>query len=232
MNKSPVDFNEYADSYNEILRTQLSFFSKDDTYFAKYKIDIVKRKTASNIKTILEYGCGIGRNIPFLQDAFKNSEIHGTDISQDSLTLAKKTNPNVHFFPLHSNTNLPKEYYDLIFIAGVFHHIPPCERIASIEKIKFSLKEDGRIFIFEHNPYNPITRKMVKECPFDKDAELITMNKLADMFYNEGLTVVSKGYTLFFPPRLHMLVSSERFLTKLPLGGQYFLEIQKTNNKI
>ena len=32
------------------------------------------------------------------------------------------------------------------------------------------------MFIFEHNPYNPITLKMVANCEFDADAELIKEN--------------------------------------------------------
>ena len=35
------------------------------------------------------------------------------------------------------------------------------------------LSEKGNIFITEHNPYNPVTRKIVSECAYDKDAILL-----------------------------------------------------------
>ena len=39
------------------------------------------------------------------------------------------------------------------------------------------LKNDGQLIIFEHNPLNPITRKIVKECEYDEDAILLTPKK-------------------------------------------------------
>jgi hypothetical protein len=36
------------------------------------------------------------------------------------------------------------------------------------------LKEDGHFIIFEHNPINPVTRHLVKNCPFDADAVLLS----------------------------------------------------------
>ncbi len=34
------------------------------------------------------------------------------------------------------------------------------------------LKKKGRVYIFEHNPYNPVTRYLVATCEFDRDAVL------------------------------------------------------------
>ena len=60
-----VDFDEYAEEYDNILREQLSFFSDDDKYFARYKVKSVHKYLTTEPKRILEYGCGTGRNLPF-----------------------------------------------------------------------------------------------------------------------------------------------------------------------
>jgi hypothetical protein len=52
----------------------------------------------------------------------------------------------------------------------VFHHIEPEFRPKAIRDISELLRERGNIFIFEHNPFNPITNYLVKTCIFDADA--------------------------------------------------------------
>ncbi len=58
------------------------------------------------------------------------------------------------------------------------------------------------MIIFEHNPYNPITRFMVNTCEFDKDAVLLTRKELIKIFINNGFSLIKGKYCLFFPPRL------------------------------
>ena len=117
--------------------------------------------------------------------------------------------------------------FDLIFVAGVFHHIHPAERLINIEKIKNLLSNNGCLFIFEHNPYNPITRKLVRECPFDKDAVLLTKSEMIKLLERSNFKVDTSGYCLFIPPKFSYLLKLEKILTGLPLGGQYFVKARK-----
>jgi Methyltransferase domain. len=75
-----VNFDDLAENYDDILKGQTHFFSKDDKYFARYKIEIVKNYINFKPNTILEFGCGIGRNIQFLREKFPDSKLFGTDI--------------------------------------------------------------------------------------------------------------------------------------------------------
>jgi SAM-dependent methyltransferase len=84
-----VDFDNYTDNYNQLLNESTSFFSSSDEYFAKYKIDLVRKQTRISPKRILEYGCGIGRNIAFLKQEFPDALIFGSDISNASLEIAR-----------------------------------------------------------------------------------------------------------------------------------------------
>ena len=139
-----VNFDDYTDDYNSLLRESTKFFSASEQYFAKYKIDLVRASIKHPVSRILEYGCGIGRNIRYLQTAFPDAEIVGTDISEASLEIAGTENPGVAFEVETPQLNLGM--FDLIFIAGVFHHIPPQQRASSgpivepaFESIRLSL---------------------------------------------------------------------------------------------
>ena len=142
-------------------------------------------------------------NIPSIEVAQKNYDYVNFDISQGN--------------------------FDLIFVAGVMHHIPRESLRMEISKICGLLSEKGRLIIFEHNAYNPITRRLVSTCEFDVGAELISTRKLINQFKKAELSlqVTKKGYCLFFPPALKALSFFERFLRKIPLGGQYFVQFNK-----
>jgi len=218
-----VDFDEHADSYNDLLREGTSFFSDDETYFAQYKVDIARGRTRFDPEKILEFGCGIGRNIPFLINAFRGSEVSGSDVSEKSLEIARRENPKTRFL-IESLPASESERYGLIFIAGVFHHIPPSCRPAVIESLYSRLLPSGKLFVFEHNPYNPVTRRIVAACPYDEDASLLTPAEMSSLLTGAGFEVTASRYALFFPPRLRWLLPMERILGWLPLGGQYWVE--------
>lgn len=223
-----VNFDDYAKNYDEILKEQLNFFSEDDKYFAKYKVDLVKKNVSNNPKRILEYGCGTGRNIAYFREHFPDAEIFGVDLSAESIEIASRENPSARFFVLDDiflNTNAS---FDLIFVAGVFHHIAPGLRGEAMANINQLLAIKGEVLVFEHNPINPVTRKLVRECPFDSDAVLLPMNELLGLLASR-LSIVSSKYTLFFPPALKLLLPIERMLSWFPLGGQYFIHAKKTS---
>ena len=81
--------------------------------------------------------------------------------------------------------------------------------------------------MFEHNPLNPITQYIVKNCPFDKDAQLIKQGCCIQLLKTSGLGLAEKRYIVFFPRILKSLRSLEKYLSSLPLGAQYFVAAQK-----
>jgi len=222
-----VDFDDYADDYDNILKEQLRFFSEDDKYFAQYKVKIVHKYLATEPKRILEYGCGTGRNLPFFKEIFPSAEIFGADISVQSIAVAKEQNLFARCYCLDDEFIRSFGDFDLIFVAGVFHHIAPNERVRVLEQINALLSKSGSLFVFEHNPYNPVTQKLVRECPFDADASLLSMPRMSKLLEKTGFTGVQKKYTLFVPPSFAVLAKLERYLGWLPLGGQYFIQAKK-----
>ena len=221
-----VDFDNYTDNYNDLLRESTSFFSANEQYFAQYKIDLVQATVRHPVRRVLEYGCGIGRNVRYLQTAFPDASLTGTDISEASLAIAAEENPSAQFEIEHSMLQLGQ--FDLIFVAGVFHHISPTQRLSAMQQLASRLSPTGTLAIFEHNPYNPVTRRIVNTCPYDADAVLLRPSEMHQLLNQAKLKSLGKAYCLFVPPKLSKLALLEKYLKWLPLGGQYWIKAGHT----
>ena len=115
----------------------------------------------------------------------------------------------------------------MAYVANVFHHVPPAERVKVMRQVAGLLAPGGRLFFFEHNPFNPLTRWVVSRCEFDEDAILLRPAESRSLVRDAGLECARLGYLLFFPPKLGALVRLERALAWLPAGAQYCLEARK-----
>lgn len=218
---SQIDFDDFVDEYDDLIKKQTRFFDSQD-YFAEYKVTKAKSLLTQSPNTILDFGCGISRSTYFLKKQFPAASIHGCDISAESILKAKKRFPDCHFS--HVNDLLvSKEQFDLIFIANVFHHIPPKDRPAAMQEIIRLCAKKAKIILFEHNPLNPVTRHLVNTCPFDRDAVLLKPKEMIALFSAVGLCHIKYHYTLFFPGFLKQLRFLENYLKSIPLGGQYMI---------
>ena len=221
-----VDFDDFSESYNRLLGEKTRFFSSSESYFARYKVDLVRRNVHAPIGRLLEYGCGIGRNVPFLRQAFPEAAITGSDISGASLEMARRDNPGVAFVQEGPQAQC-RGPFDLIFVAGVFHHVPITERLAVAKTLHERLAPGGLLFVFEQNPYNPVTRRIVRDCPYDEGAVLLTPGELRRILGEAALAIERRSYCLFVPPRLSGLARLEPLLGWLPLGGQYWVQAKR-----
>ena len=87
------------------------------------------------------------------------------------------------------------------------------------------MKSGGSLFVFEHNPLNPMTQWIVKRCPFDEDAVLLRMGEARFLLRQVGFTLQAAHYINFFPNSglFRKLIRFEPMLKKFPLGAQYYL---------
>lgn len=223
---SSTDFDKFSADYDLILKQQLDFFDKDTDYFAKYKVQTVKSHLTTQPRNILEFGCGTGRNLNFLKDEFSSANIFGSDISADSIIYAADKYPTIRFLNGDELFDY-QNYFDLVFISCVIHHIEIEDRITYLSKLFSVMHSPSELFIFEHNPYNLVTRHLVNTCPFDEDAVLLSLSDLNSLLLRAGFQVVLSKYSLFFPSRFAFLRKVEGLLGKVPLGGQYFVKAIK-----
>jgi len=225
-----VNFDDHAAEYEKTMAQDLGFFTEETGYLAEYKVKIVKETIGhSEPLNILEYGCGIGMNINFFTKHFPKANIFGCDISQKSLEVARERNKNVNFFLINPDNNKKFEgFFDLVFIACVFHHIHPKHRKESMENVFNLTKKGGKFYFFEHNPYNPVTRHIVNTCIWDTDAILLKPKESLNLISNAGFKIERKNkYTLFFPSYMRFLRFSEKLISFIPLGGQYYIKARK-----
>jgi SAM-dependent methyltransferase len=117
--------------------------------------------------------------------------------------------------------------FDIVFTACVFHHIDHSGHTHWLAEIKRVLVPGGVFGLFEHNPWNPLTRRAVNTCPFDENARLISMPNMRTRLREAGFNVLRSRFTFFFPSFLRGLRALETRMGWLPLGGQYFLLAQK-----
>jgi hypothetical protein len=96
-----------------------------------------------------------------------------------------------------------------------------------LEGLHKNLNQGGELFIFEHNPYNPLTRRIVNNCEFDDDAILLTAREIKSRLLQSKFRFLQTHYTLFFPGFLSKLRFLEKYMEWLPLGGQYFVHAIK-----
>jgi 2-polyprenyl-3-methyl-5-hydroxy-6-metoxy-1,4-benzoquinol methylase len=221
---STPEFDQYAGCFEEGMRQCIPAMFAEGQYFAEYKIrHIARRLAGQEVTRFLDFGCGIGQSLCLASAEFPNAEIWGYDLSTQCIELARQRAAMAKL--TNDLDDLPSGGFDVIFAANVFHHIPRSDRLTAMGRCKSLLRASGRIFLFEHNPVNPVTRRIFERCPFDKGAAMLRQREAIALAEASGLSVVRSDYTLFFPRQLSFLRPLERMLAWLPLGAQYCVEI-------
>lgn len=226
-----TEFDKFADEYNAILVDSLHGSGEGSQYFAEYKIIDIARQYATrdsgNCATprLLDFGAGNGSLVPYVNKHFPQARLTCLDVSRRSLEVAEKLFPNlaqyVYFDGMH--IPCPDEYFDIAYAACVFHHIEHEKHISLLKELNRVVRPGGSLFIFEHNPYNPLTVRVVNNCVFDENAHLIRARDMKRRLLAAGFNDASIHYRLFFPRALRVLRPLEKAMTWLPLGAQYYV---------
>lgn len=227
---SPVDaeFDRYASTYAEQHEASVALSGEEPEYFAKYKIDDLVRVCellGAHPARILDFGAGIGNSLGPMQQAFPDALISGIDVSAESLEACREVAREGTDLRCYDGQTIPYDEgtFDVVFAACVFHHIPAEQHVALIGEIRRVLKPDGRFVLYEHNPWNTLTVRAVRNCPFDENAVLIAAPEMTRRLRSAGFGQVERRFRVFFPRLLSALRPLEWSLSPLPLGAQYML---------
>lgn len=208
-------------------------FGKDHDLFVHLKVKWLWKYLTENSQHIsmnkryqlLDYGCGTGEMLKWLQVFGFPGKLHGADISHTMLEEAKKrwdkTSRPLFSCIGETKTNYADEFFSCIVVTCVFHHITPDKRDAVLAEIKRILIPGGVIVIFEHNPLNPLTCLVVKRAAVDKNAKLLYPKEIMKRLHKAAFADCFFKYITFFPPQVNFLNNLEKYLSWCPLGAQY-----------
>jgi SAM-dependent methyltransferase len=220
-------FDGYASSYEDTVNDSIGASGETVDYFATLKArllaNFVRRDAAPRV---LDFGCGTGLSTRALAREFDDrAELVGVDLSGASIEVARRNAPrNVIHEQLTTNSiPLVTGAVDVAVASCVFHHIERHEHKKWLAELVRVLRPGGRAFIFEHNPYNPLTRRAVQLCPFDKGVTLLQPPYTRRVMGEARLDADTPYFYFFLPRCLARFRYLEPWLRRLPLGAQYFV---------
>jgi SAM-dependent methyltransferase len=219
-------FDQFSHNYKTLLDESLGITGFDTDYFPTAKIKTLARLFPELCKQptrFLDFGCGTGSLYPPIKKFFPEATYIGTDLSDKMVQEAQALNGGADVFYEMESKRWRQGAYDIILAANVFHHIPHSEHPKILKELRSLLSHKGKFILWEHNPWNPLTQKIVKDCVFDKDAVLVSPLKSKRLGRKTGFSEMRIVFTTFFPKSLAFMTVLEPWLEWLPLGGQYLL---------
>jgi ubiquinone/menaquinone biosynthesis C-methylase UbiE len=175
------------------------------------------------VSRVLDFGAGVGGSVPHFRRHLPQARLTCIDVSEKSLDIAAARFPGEAEFVGFDGSIIPFQdaSFDVAFAACVFHHIPEPKHVPLLAELLRVLKQGGRLFVFEHNPFNPLTVHAVNTCAFDENAVLIRASGLRKRVRAAGFSRADVRFHVFFPGALRALRPMERWLEWCPAGAQY-----------
>jgi SAM-dependent methyltransferase len=183
--------------------------------------------------SLLDYGCGAGDLMRVLAELGARASFTGCDVSTGMLEQAATRWPERLGPPPAlaaqdgARTPFADRQFDIATISAVLHHVPPVERPAVYAELGRVVKPGGRLYVFEHNPRNPLVRYVIARTPIDENAILLDAGEVQHGLLGSGRYEVETDYLMFMPPGIGWLRGIDRALAWLPLGAQYAVAARK-----
>lgn len=222
------EFDAFSRTYDDAVNASVAFSGLKADFFTRVKAAYIKDIVAAAFVDpaaldVLDIGCGIGNYHPYLADVV--GSISGVDVSASCLATAAERHPEVRY-RAYDGLRLPfaDATFDVAYTICVVHHVPPAQWQAFAHEMRRVLKPGGLALIFEHNPFNPLTRRAVSSCVFDKDAVLLRARRAEALLVDAGLVEVTSRYILSIPAGTSMLRRIDGWFARLPLGAQYLTQ--------
>jgi SAM-dependent methyltransferase len=219
-----AEFDRYAPAYSELLRDPIrDRFAGDSNFFHQRKWALLEeflggRGLDPSKLSWLDVGCGEGELLRIAGPHFGRAV--GCDPSAEMIRSCAGFETRLQ--PTMSGLPFEDASFDLVTAVCVYHHVHGDDRALLGASIRRVLKPGGIFCMIEHNPWNPVTRLIVRRCPVDRDAELLTAADAGAVMRSAGLEVLDTAYFLYLPRQVFAYIGRiERLLRGLALGGQF-----------
>lgn len=221
-----MDFNETKNSYRDSVEQSISFAGKSLDFFTSVKADYLHEVVSTELPDLknprlLDVGCGHGFIHPELCGF--GYDIVGVEVASEVLRLARQANPSVTYLD-YDGARLPfdDDSFDVAMAICVMHHVPPEQWPNFSSEMQRVVRPGGIVTIFEHNPFNPMTRYVVASNELDDDAVLLSPATLRGLLKGARFAEVTSRNILFTPFASSFFRAIDRKLGWCPLGAQYY----------
>ena len=192
---------------------QYEKFIKDRTQPA---IDLANRLEVKEAKRILDLGCGTGNSTRILKDRFPDARVIGADNSDEMLSKAKKTHPDIEFIHLDVGGDLSevKEKFDIVFSNACIQWIPNHEIL--LPKLMSLLRQGGvlavQIPIQSEHPVHIIMNELVTAAKWKDKLSQRNYNNLSTSEYYDVLSGISDDFEVWETIYCHRMPSYESII--------------------
>jgi SAM-dependent methyltransferase len=218
-------YDRHRDTYASDLDAAVRFSGKDHAFFTRRKAEelvaLAERHVGpAGVLTALDVGSGIGLTDSFLAGQF--GSLAGVDVAHGALERAAERNPDVDY-EAYDGERLPfaDGAFDVTFTVCVVQVLPPERRAAFVGELQRVTSPRGAVVVFEHNPYNPLTRLAVRRFSLGRDARMLSARQLVELLRRAGASILETEHILLVPSDSRVARGLERRLARLPLGAQY-----------
>jgi SAM-dependent methyltransferase len=232
----PPEFDRHAAGYDGGIDNSVKRMMGDADSFIAVKARWLMRHEpglGAGTLSLLDYGCGAGDLMRVLAGLGARAMFMGCDVSVGMLVEAGNRWPAA-FGPAPAlapqdgaRTPFADGQFDVAVISAVLHHVPPTDRPAVYTELARVLRPGGRLYVFEHNPRNPLVRYVIARTPIDANAILLDPSEVRQGLQGAGRFALATDYLMFMPPGLAFLAPVDRALAWLPLGAQYAVAARK-----
>jgi len=225
------EFDRYSSSYHDLLKDPLRdrFTGNEGLFFHQRKCELIRaffrrRNIDMSRLNYLDVGCGKGELLTLLRADFSRSA--GCDVSPEMIDEVDGVETHIQTDALQ--IPFVDREFDFVIAVCVYHHVPPGGRPALTAEICRVLRPGGIFCMIEHNPLNPVTRKIVSRTPVDANAILLPAREARNLASQAAFGRSTTEYFLYFPkPVFRIAGPIEPWLAKIPLGGQYAIFAEK-----
>ena len=232
-----AEFDKHAADYDGGLGNPVKRLMGDsaDQFIAVKARWLLRREPAlkGGGLSLLDYGCGAGDLLRVLAGFGARAAFTGCDVSAGMLAEVEKRWPSSLGAPPRTapqqgaRTTFADGSFDIATVSAVLHHVAPAERAGVYAELGRLLKPGGRVYVFEHNPRNPLVRYVVARTPIDENAVLLDPREVRQGLLAANRYELDTDYLMFVPPRITFLRAVDRALAWLPFGAQYVVAARK-----
>lgn len=186
MKKYKVDDKKYWNKFYEKNHEEIFY----NTLFAEY----VYENWIQNRKSLLEYGCGNGRDSLYF--GLKGMDVSGVDASETAIKNLKALKSQCHFIcdDFINSEVIFKKQYDVCYSRFTIHAINLCDEVKLIRNSYNVLKNNGLFCIEVRSVFDSLYGKGM---PLGKDEYIfnshyrrfIRINELLERLINEGFLI-------------------------------------------